>query len=193
MHWRKALGAALPARVEKDRLQAVAEVADAHNGIDACGDGKRQCHAQEELHLVDEQGLGQQAVAVEDNEPADDVCDFAQSQDLVVCELTGWSLVGMAGVEGVTYHYYDSSGHVLVFDREDGQGQEDEKSRDERHGDWELGKFIVDVDDAIHQAEGNEEVDFQLEKDQENLDGSATRSSTNTSDVPGRPDNGDGL
>jgi predicted GTPase len=94
MHWRKALCAALPARVQEDRLQAVAEVTDAHNGIDTCGDGKRQRNAQEELHLVDEQGLGQQAVSVEDNEPADDVCDLAQSQDLIVCELAGWSLVG---------------------------------------------------------------------------------------------------
>jgi hypothetical protein len=73
--------------------------------------------------------------------------------------------------EDVTCHYYDSPCHVLVFDREDCQSQEDEKSRDERHGDWELGNFIVDVDEAIHQAEGNEEVDFQLEKDQENLHG----------------------
>jgi hypothetical protein len=99
----------------------------------------------------------------------------------------------MTGGEDVTYHYDDSAGHVLVFDREDCQSQEDEKSRDERHGDWELGNHIVDVDDAIHQAEGNEEVDFQLEKDQENLRGSATRSPTNLSDVPGRPDSGDGL
>jgi hypothetical protein len=77
MHWRKALCAPLPARVEEDRLQAVAEVVDAYNGIDACGDSKRQRNAQEELHFIHEQGFGQQAVSVENNEPADNVCDLA--------------------------------------------------------------------------------------------------------------------
>jgi hypothetical protein len=84
MHWRKALCAPLPARVQEDRLQAMAEVADAHNNINACGDGKRQRNAQKELHLVYEQGIGQHAISVEDNKPADDVCDLAQSQKLFV-------------------------------------------------------------------------------------------------------------
>jgi hypothetical protein len=62
-----------------------------------------------------------------------------------------------------------------VFDREDCHSQEDKKSRDERHRDWELGNDIMYVDEAINQTEANEKVDFQLEKNQENLHGSVMK------------------
>jgi hypothetical protein len=50
-----------------------------------------------------------------------------------------------------------------MFNREDCQNHKNEKSRDERHGDWKLGNGIMYVDEAINQTEGNEKVDFQLE------------------------------